>query len=61
MNIYSLNRKEMKKNMPRFDKTGPQGKGPKTGRGTGPCNEDQSKSTDFGRIRRGFLSRKAGK
>ena len=47
--------------MPRFDKTGPQGKGPKTGRGTGPCNEDQSKSTDFGRIRRGFLSRKAGK
>ncbi|HEC21013.1 MAG TPA: hypothetical protein ENI70_00685 [Candidatus Peregrinibacteria bacterium] len=23
--------------MPRFDRTGPQGQGPKTGRGTGPC------------------------
>lgn len=24
--------------MPRFDKTGPEGKGPMTGRGLGPCN-----------------------
>jgi len=24
--------------MPNFDKTGPQGKGPMTGRGMGPCN-----------------------
>jgi len=25
--------------MPRFDKTGPQGKGPKTGRGQGDCDD----------------------
>jgi len=28
--------------MPRFDKTGPQGKGPKTGRGRGDCNDEKS-------------------
>lgn len=27
--------------MPRFDKTGPNGDGPKTGRGMGICNTDQ--------------------
>ncbi len=27
--------------MPNFDKTGPQGKGPKTGRGQGKCQEEQ--------------------
>lgn len=26
--------------MPRKDGTGPEGKGPKTGRGLGPCNKD---------------------
>jgi len=26
--------------MPRFDKTGPQGKGPKTGRGLGDCDSN---------------------
>jgi len=26
--------------MPNFDKTGPEGKGPMTGRGDGPCNTD---------------------
>jgi len=43
--------------MPRFDGTGPQGKGPKTGRGMGNCNGDKPKSDDFGRGRglgRGF-------
>jgi hypothetical protein len=25
--------------MPRFDKTGPQGKGPRSGRGLGPCGK----------------------
>lgn len=25
--------------MPRQDRTGPEGKGPKTGRGLGPCND----------------------
>ena len=28
--------------MPRFDKTGPQGKGPKTGRGQGDCDDKKS-------------------
>lgn len=43
--------------MPRFDGTGPQGKGPKTGRGMGLCAENEIKSTPFGRgrgLRRGF-------
>jgi len=33
--------------MPGFDKTGPEGKGPKTGRGMGSCNPNASKG--FGR------------
>jgi len=33
--------------MPRQDGTGPAGKGPKTGRGLGPCNT--SKNTGLGR------------
>lgn len=43
--------------MPRFDRTGPQGKGPKTGRGMGPCVDDKTKPAPFGRGRglgRGF-------
>ena len=28
--------------MPQFDGTGPQGKGPKTGRGRGDCNDVRS-------------------
>lgn len=28
--------------MPRFDKTGPQGKGAKTGRGLGDCDDKKS-------------------
>lgn len=43
--------------MPRFDGTGPQGKGPKTGRGMGSCVEDKTKPVPFGRGRglgRGF-------
>lgn len=27
--------------MPNFDGTGPQGQGPKTGRGMGKCNDDK--------------------
>ena len=30
--------------MPRFDKTGPEGKGPKTGRGLGNCTADTEKA-----------------
>jgi len=43
--------------MPRFDRTGPQGKGPKTGRGMGPCVGDKTKPASFGQGRglgRGF-------
>ena len=35
--------------MPNFDQTGPRGKGPKTGRGLGKCDDDsqtQKKSLD---------------
>jgi len=32
--------------MPNQDKTGPQGKGPKTGRGKGNCKEDESENKD---------------
>lgn len=29
--------------MPQFDKTGPEGKGPGTGRGVGDCTEEEKK------------------
>lgn len=29
--------------MPDFDKTGPEGKGPMTGRGDGPCNPNSTR------------------
>ena len=32
--------------MPRFDKTGPQGKGPKTGRGLGDCDDKKSSQSE---------------
>ncbi len=32
--------------MPRFDRTGPEGKGAKTGRGMGKCNPDNKKQPD---------------
>ena len=31
--------------MPRMDGTGPEGKGPKTGRGLGKCNEETSEKS----------------
>lgn len=42
--------------IPRGDKTGPEGKGPKTGRGLGDCNKDtklnnKRQSRNFGRGR----------
>jgi len=49
--------------MPNFDKTGPMGEGPNTGRGQGDCNDNQPNSNvnsprrgfGFGRgFRRGF-------
>ena len=33
--------------MPRGDKTGPEGQGPKTGRGLGPCNGENQKGSQF--------------
>jgi hypothetical protein len=41
--------------MPQLDRTGPQGKGPQTGRGQGPCRGD-----DQNMIRR-FFSRRGGR
>ena len=35
--------------MPNFDKTGPEGKGPKTGRAMGPCNPEAPQGRGFGR------------
>lgn len=35
--------------MPNFDKTGPEGKGPMTGRGAGPCNPKTPKGQGPGR------------
>jgi hypothetical protein len=41
--------------MPRFNGTGPEGQGPKTGRGMGPCGEGKSRGRLFGRgFGRGF-------
>ncbi|MCL5431833.1 MAG: DUF5320 domain-containing protein [Patescibacteria group bacterium] len=37
--------------MPRFDKTGPQGQGPMTGRGMGPCGGGHGMRMGFGRCR----------
>jgi len=40
--------------MPRFDKTGPQGKGPRSGRGLGPCGkgtQNESRRGGFGQGR----------
>ena len=34
--------------MPSFDKTGPAGKGPATGRGQGPCPENQQSDSFIG-------------
>jgi len=41
--------------MPNFDGTGPQGRGPMTGRGQGPCNTGNGSGRAYGRGRgRGF-------
>ena len=50
--------------MPRLDGTGPQGAGPMTGRGAGPCNNGQGRA-NAGRGRgrgfgRGFFGRGQG-
>jgi hypothetical protein len=41
--------------MPRFDKTGPEGKGPMTGRGLGPCNPEnkEDNTSNFPGLGRG--------
>jgi len=46
--------------MPKFDKTGPSGQGPVTGRGFGPCSKNQSQNKFGGRCcgrRMGFGGR----
>jgi hypothetical protein len=44
-----LNKKKEVFNMPRGDGTGPEGKGPKTGRGLGKCNGTGKKQPGKGR------------
>ena len=33
--------------MPRFDRTGPEGKGPMTGRGLGKCTDIENEDRDY--------------
>jgi hypothetical protein len=40
--------------MPRYDRTGPEGKGPKTGRGLGKCNPGNAENTNDNNSRRFF-------
>ena len=48
--------------MPGFDRTGPEGKGPRTGRGMGQCNPKTPKGQNTGRgFGRGFFGRGAGR
>ena len=48
--------------MPQLDKTGPQGQGPMTGRGIGPCSNRPRRGFGLGRlsccVRERFFSRK---
>ena len=48
--------------MPQLDKTGPQGQGPMTGRGMGPCSNRPRRGFGLGRlsccVRERFFSRK---
>jgi uncharacterized protein DUF5320 len=48
MNIYSFKLVKKELNMPNFDKTGPQGNGPLTGRGKGYCNPGYAMGCGFG-------------
>ena len=41
--------------MPRFDRTGPEGKGPLTGRGLGNCSDKESKD-----LQRNFFGQRLG-
>ena len=44
--------------MPRFDQTGPQGRGPMTGRGLGPCGRGMGRGGGYGRYAgRTYLSK----
>ena len=62
MNIYSLIYLNEVNNMPGYDKTGPEGKGPRTGRGAGSCApgvEESNKENLYG-LGRGGLPRGCG-
>ncbi len=41
--------------MPRFDKTGPQGKGPKTGRRLGDCDDKKTSQNKSGQNNESWL------
>jgi len=47
--------------MPRLDKTGPEGKGPKTGRGLGNCNKNAIDEIQDGWWRGHFGRRRSGR
>ena len=49
MNIYSLLWRGVKIFMPRFDRTGPMGMGPMTGKGFGPCGMGKNWRIRLGR------------
>ena len=49
--------KEKEKSMPQLDQTGPEGKGPRTGRGIGSCGYGQGYGFGYGRGRRGCCGR----
>jgi hypothetical protein len=48
--------------MPRGDNTGPEGKGPRTGRGLGKCKpEEETAGVKKGRPRLGLANRRGGR
>lgn len=57
--LIIISRKEVI-NMPNKDKTGPEGKGPKTGRGLGPCGDGVPRGGGRGQ-RQGLATRRGGR
>ena len=54
MNIYSLPEKVEVNKMPNKDRTGPEGKGPRTGRQMGDCKGAESEGRGLGPCGRGL-------
>jgi hypothetical protein len=58
MNIYSLPEKVEVMKMPNKDGTGPEGKGPRTGRQMGDCEGAEGKGLEFGSEGKGPRTRR---